>query len=782
MRIDFFTRKLIWTVGFLLLTFFALDAQKRSINELPFVVEYSLDGGFYDESVEIELAASLPGSRIFYTLNGDEPSGRSARRYTNPLKIKKTTVIRAIARRGGKKSKTFAETYFIDEPASDFPVVSFAVPPRMLFDARDGLFVQGERAIDSVSWKPGANFWSRVEIPVHTQFFEPDGKSVFNSRTGFRLFGGMSRLFPQKSFTIVARNRYGKKSIKHPVFGEKGLKKFKYLVFRNSGSDFGKAHFRDAYMQSLTEGWDLESQDYRSSHVYINGEYWGIYNIREKINRHFIDKHTGVDKDSVSILEHRYKLKQGSKKHYVRMIKYMLDHSLSSDYRFAHVNGMMDTENFMDYKIAQIYFDNSDAGGNIKFWRPNEPGGRWRWLLYDTDWGFGLHNKNAYRYNSLQFHTKPDGPKWPNPPWSTFILRELLENETFEQKFINRMCDRLNTSFSSGHALGKLEDFHKQLKPEIQRQLDRWNLSISEWNVHLERIREFAEKRPKYVRKHLAKKFDTGREVSVMVEATQGGRLVINETVDVFTEPMTGIYFEKVPIYVRAVPHFGYRFSHWEGIDVSDEARNFSLQLTDSSYRFKAVFEKYDHPLAGKIIINEISCNNKKSKDWLELYNLSDEPVKLRDWVLTDKKHEFRLDDVTIMPKDYAIFSEDSSAFFKVHPKAYSVAGSFDFGLDKRNEIIGLFSEDGAFIDSVSYDLLPSDSAFTLNLLLPWLDNSDSDNWEIRKGIGSPNSANQFYVESRIQARNRMWLEIGGAIGIILLCFLALYFRREGIL
>ena len=134
------------------------------------------------------------------------------------------------------------------------------------------------------------------------------------------------------------------------------------------------------------------------------------------------------------------------------------------------------------------------------------------------------------------------------------------------------------------------------------------------------------------------------------------------------------------------------------------------------------------------------------------------------------------------MPKDYLIFAEDSVKFFEVFPKAYSVAASFNFGLDKRNEIIGLFTHDGAFIDSVSYKLIPTDTVFTLNLLLPWLENSSLDNWEIRRGIGTPNAANPYYVESRIQLRQQQWMEIGGAVTVILICMLALYFRRQGML
>jgi hypothetical protein len=268
----------------------------------------------------------------------------------------------------------------------------------------------------------------------------------------------------------------------------------------------------------------------------------------------------------------------------------------------------------------------------------------------------------------------------------------------------------------------------------------------------------------------------------VDIQSTPGGRVKINNCVEVENGTMKGFYFKNVSLHINAVPHFGFRFSHWEGIDIFAGTRDFVFQLSDSVYNIKAVFEKYDHPLEGQIVINEISCNNKDSKDWIELYNASEEPVKLRDWVLTDKKHEFRLADVTVMPKDYIVFSEDSVKFFKVHPKAYSVAGSFDFGLDKRNETIGLFSADGAFIDSVTYDLMPTDTVFTLNLLLPWLDNSDPDNWEILKGTGSPDAANPFFVESSIQMRRQMWLESGFAVAVILLCGLALYFRREGIL
>ena len=301
--------------------------------------------------------------------------------------------------------------------------------------------MQGSNAIDTLWKKPGANFWSKKEVACNIEIFEPTGECVYRNLSGFRLFGGMSRLFPQKSMAIVARNRYGQNRIKHKIFGKGEPDKFKFLVLRNSGSDFGKSHFRDALMTSLVDHWDIEKQAYRPSHVYINGTYWGIYNIREKINRYFIESHSEIDKDSIDLIEHRMSLKKGSRLHYLKMLDFLENNDLSDPVNYAYIKTQMDVQNFMDHQIAQIYFDNRDAGGNIKFWRPQTEDGRWRWILYDTDWGFGLHNNLAYKVNSLKFHTTPDGPNWPNPPWSTFILRKLLENPSFRIAFVNRFAE-----------------------------------------------------------------------------------------------------------------------------------------------------------------------------------------------------------------------------------------------------------------------------------------------------------------------------------------------------
>ena len=256
-----------------------LQAQIASQTTPP-IITFSIEGGLYTTPQRVTLRA--PSADIYYTLDGQKPSRRSYR-YQAPLEIHQTTSVRAIAYHNEEYSHVSTQTYFIQEPMSQIPVVALSISPQLLFDPVQGLFVQGSQADTAKSIQPGANFWSRREVEAHLEFYEANGEQVLNHPIGFRLFGGMSRLFPQKSIALVAREDYGPKKIDHPIFGKKEKSKFKYLILRNSGSDWGRAHLRDPLISTIVEDWELDVQAYRPAHVYLNGSYWGIYNIREKL-------------------------------------------------------------------------------------------------------------------------------------------------------------------------------------------------------------------------------------------------------------------------------------------------------------------------------------------------------------------------------------------------------------------------------------------------------------------------------------------------------------------
>lgn len=741
-------------------------------------VRFEPTGGFYPSTQAIQLFA--PGaSAIYYTLDGSTPTKKS-QRYIGPIHLDETVVLRARAYSGEAAGVRCGQTYLIAEPTTNFSVVSIGVSPSILFHPSKGIFQQGYGAVDSLWHKPGANFWTRREYGVHVDIFAADGSLVHSNLTGFRLFGGMSRLFPQKSMALIARNRYGDSRISHPLFGKQAGKKFKFVVLRNSGSDFGKSHFRDAFMTDLVREWDMEQQAYEPAHVYINGRYWGIYNLREKVNRYFLEAHAEeLDRDSLDLLEHYLVRKRGSRRHYREMLDFLERYDLQLSANFEYLSTYMEIDNFMEYQIAQIYFDNRDAGGNIKYWRPQTEDGRWRWILYDTDWGFGLHDDEAYRNNSLAFHTTPNGPHWPNPPWSTLLLRKLLQNDSFKTRMLNRFADHLNTTFRPERVTAKLDQFYFRYRSEMPRHLARWRLSEKTWERHVDRMREFGDKRPYYLRSYLQDFFSAGEQRAVTIAIGEGGQVLLNDNTFVEEGTFRGTYFSNYPIALRAVPNYGYRFVGWEGYRQTTE-RALQLDLReDQTYHLRAVFEPYTHPLTDQLMINEVCPKNKRTGDWLEIHNTSEETVELAGWVLTDERNEFVFPEVSLLPNDYLIVCRDADRFRQVFSSAYNVIGGLGFGLNKRQEKLALYSRLGAAVDSVAYELPPLDTAFTLSLLLPSLDNADTENWELRHGNGTPNSPNPHYVESKVRIAQNQWMRMGLALGILILGVVVLYFRLK---
>lgn len=730
-------------------------------------ISFSKMAGKYPQSIEVVLTSEV-GNKIYFTTDGTRPSSESTA-YSKAIKINKTTVIRAIAYARGERGKIYTNTYFINENTK-FPIVSIAIEPEVLFDKTTGWFNPGPNAEPEYPFL-NANFWSRNEVGANIEIFESDGSQVFNSRAGVRLFGGMSRVFPQKSIAIACREAYGDTRIRHQIFPNKKQNSYKHLVLRNAGSDWGKAHSRDAIITGLLEDVDVSKQAYRPSLVFINGMYWGIYNIREKINRHYLEYEFGVDKDSLDLIEHERSVKVGNYAHYNKLQNFMATNDLSIKDNYEYVKTQMDVDNFMIYQIVQIFIDNQDGGGNIKFWRPQTEDGRWRWILYDTDWGFGLQDEFAYKNNSLAFHTEANGPSWPNPPWSTFMLRKLLTNEEFKNAFVLKFSDYLNTIFETENVIAAIDNSRDILKPEIKRHTEKWDLDYKNWLKHLERMREFARQRPDYMRNFIGEMFKTGDLVSVEIAVSEGGFINLNNNID-FKKPLfSGQYFNNQPITIRAIPRRGFQFSHWEGTGSVVKDRSLTLSLEKNAYKLKAVFIPATTDLVNKIVINEISANNQRTGDWVELYNLSDETVDLTDWVFRDSKHDFIIPSGKIAAKDYVILCQSTTAFKKVFPDETKLIGDFSFGLNKSREILELYSVDNAGIDSVLYELSNMDNAFTLSLKLPDADNSILTNWDIMMGLGSPNAPNPSYVTflSEQRQRQQQLITYGGIIVLLLL-------------
>lgn len=524
---------------------------------------FSHQGGFYGQSLLLTITPSSPQAKVYYTMDGSIPTTAS-NLYQSPIPITKTIVVRAREiLPNSLPGKIITHTYFINEK-STLPVVSLTTDPPNLWDADSGIYVLGT-SYDTNQPNWGANFWEDWERPVHIEFFEPDGKPGFNLEAGMKIYGAWSRAYPQKSVAVFARSCYGAGEINYQIFPDKPITKFESLVLRNSGNDWYSTLFRDAMMQSLISETDLDILAYRPTVAFLNGVYWGIHNIREKINEHYIAANRNVDPENIDLLENNSSIIHGGAAHYQAMLNYMTANNMQLKVTLDSIKTMMDVDNFMDYQIAQIYFDNTDwPGNNVKFWRPRTADGRWKWIVFDTDFGFGLYNSNNYRNNTLAFATEPNGPNWPNPPWSTFLLRKLLENQQFKTDFINRFADHLNSTFLPNRVNQRIDAMKAVLEPEIQRHQKKWSQSISNWYQKVELLKQFANFRPAFLEAHLISKFQLKgmARLTLNIAPPEAGQINLNSLI-LAQFPWQGNYFKEIPIQIEAIPNDGFRLVGW---------------------------------------------------------------------------------------------------------------------------------------------------------------------------------------------------------------------------
>ena len=546
--------------------------------------------------------------------------------YSPDEPVYKGTVVKARAiKEGALPSKVVTHTYFISDKIHhrySLAVVSLSVQEDALFDYEKGIYVAGKDFDDWRRSNPnvrvngsrpgnyhrGGREW---EYPAHMEIFEGEKGRVLSQDIGIRIHGGWSRSFPVKSIRLYARNEYGSSHFNYAFFPEQQDSTYKRLVLRNSGNDWRFTLFRDAAMQSMVQHLDLETQAYRPAVLFINSEYWGIHNFRERYDKHYFERVYGADPEKLDILEKNMEVDEGNASHFQETIDYIKNNSLSEEKHYEYVKSRIDIENFINYQLAQIFFANSDwPGNNIKYWRyqtdhyqegsPKELDGRWRWLLYDTDFGFGLDQRPINR-DMMRLATNPDGHRHPNPPWSTFLFRSLLKNKSFERDFINRFADQLNTAFLPEVTRAKINLLKEEIQAEMAEHIERWSRpdNMSEWGRFINKMLAFSNKRPAFQRQHLRDFFNLGADYQLEVDVsnTEGGHVNVNslelragtEGLAEKVYPWSGTYFKGVPIALEAIPAPGFVFAGWQGSSSSSSGKITLDPNSDVSLR--AVFK-----------------------------------------------------------------------------------------------------------------------------------------------------------------------------------------------
>ena len=520
--------------------------------------------------------------------------GRSTRHrgdsqlYTGPFVVSTNAVLRWRATGPGSLPSPIVTRHYLFDPPSNIPVVALATPPEGLFSQTDGIFVTGTNAYPRAPYYM-ANFWCPWERPTHADFIEPDGRRGFSQQVGLLVRGAWSRASPQKSVELEARRKYGAGNIHHRVFPQLELDTFDCLVMGQRGIDF-----RDPLVHSLMSGTAVDILAGRPAHVYFNAQYWGIYYIQEKIDETYLVGHHGSEAIPADLVEDGWDPKTGDWLGLLQLSAYIQQADLTTPEGYAGAQERMDIDNFIDYQLIEIFADNRDwLGHNVMNWRPRLEGGVWRWLVKDVDWTFDTTGDGPER-NTLAAAIECGARE-------CFLLERLLGNTEFRHAFINRFGDYLNTRFSANTVVARIDAMADELRPEVQRHIDRWrkvpNLAwtpfdtVAIWEESVELLRTFARARPAAVRQHIVDQFSLSGTalLELTIESPSGGRVRLNSLEFSPAQlPWSGVYFRDIPLAVEAIPAPGYRFRGWLGR--TETAPQLSLVL-DRDTRLTPQFE-----------------------------------------------------------------------------------------------------------------------------------------------------------------------------------------------
>ncbi len=548
----------------------------------------ALPSGFYSGSVQVALQSN--GGSVYWTTDGSVPDAQDDA-YASPLTLNESTVVRARAFQSGLlPSRTVTCSYLLGFE-TDLPVVSLSMDPVDLWSDSTGIYVLGPNAEDTVPYF-GANFWQDWEKAGHFEYFVNENR-VADVDLGVKIAGNWSRYMPQKSMNLHCRSRYGGEDIEYPIFPDSQVNVFSHIKLRSSSQDYNRSKILDAYAQGLAKELDLEDQSYQPCVMFLNGQYWGIMNIRDKVGGDYLAYRQGVDPDRVDILDNTgtlINIVEGNNAAFQHLLNYLENHSLVDLSAYQYVESCVDIDEYIDYLIVEIFSANWDwPGNNHRFWR-SQDGGRWRWILFDVDAGFFPSMLEENMLNHLM--GEDEGPY--NPPATTLLFRRLVENQEFCSKFIHRCSDILETCYEPGYADSLLDAYADRIESEIPRHLERWDSSGRDWAGYVESLRTFTHQRVPILQQQFVEFFELEglSSLTLSCEPATGGWFEINQMTPV-DGSWSGTLFAGITNRIKAVPHTGFRFVAWSDGEVHEER---VLDLDPGVTDLVAIFESLQTP------------------------------------------------------------------------------------------------------------------------------------------------------------------------------------------
>lgn len=577
--------------------------------------EYTPEAGFYGQDCPVTLHAGE--NAVYYTLDGSmpEPGKDGTYLFSEPITIRtkqegasrvNAYVIRSIAvDEDGNRSEVVTKTYFCGPEKSGFytvPVISLVTEPDNLYDPSYGIFAN--------PYERGEE-WER---PMHFSYFV-DGKEVLNMDVGARIHGGASRGADVKSMRLYARKEYDEQNEFAYAFFADGpieavnaegteLAEFKRLLIRNGGNEsntWDRSLYRDFIAHQAAAQVGLDIQAGRPVIVFLNGEFYGVLNLQERVDEHYLKEHYDIAEEDSAIYEFWYdesgkmhvgvsveldELYNREKEYYKEAYAFCTEQDMSDPDNYAKAREYYDIDNFIDYYCIQIYSGNEDwPGNNCKAWRyigakSSEPGkdGKIRWLLYDTEFGWSLYGASPER-DALAELFEVESTEWPNPWGSTALFRSLLENEEFRRAFVTRFLDMMNTNLRTEGLVAFCDRMEELYTPILYEYRESTSQYFADPDDTAEQIRNYVSRRDGYMKEHLDKVFDLGQLYDIKLAFDVScGTLYVN-TLEVTADSAAykdahfyGQYAANYPVTLTMVAKDGYRFVGWKGYVESSEA------------------------------------------------------------------------------------------------------------------------------------------------------------------------------------------------------------------
>ena len=662
-----FSRKIM---GIVLGTFVSLVmavSVKAAENES---LQFSKDSGYYSQAFNLEINAQ-PGYTIYYTTDGSEPDpgDSSTKEYTGAINVAskkntmpvlasdkyayqfvtpdswggayvpntsdldRATIIRAAGVDSeGVMTPVSTRTYFIGNDIktayNGCAVMSIVTDPDNLVDGKTGIYVLGDTynslpyPRDDKALEQYANYMqhgSEWERSSYMDFFNGENTPDVSMGVGIRIHGGYSRRNQQKSLNIYFRDTYdyGTKNLKgYELIPDSGKDKYKNVMLRNGGNDSDITKFQDVFIQSLVTDKNFTTQASRPCMLYLNGEYWGLYNLTEKYSDKYLEEQFDVNNKNVIVYKDM-EIDEGEDLDpdgtALKELMALGSLDMTKEENYKKFQDMVDIDSYIDYYATEVYICNNDwwsgtndetPNNNIEFWKVADPSqedasnpyadGKWRYMLFDTEWSMGIYGSNeaGANYDSIKYHAMGADNGKGDP-----VFTALMKNKDFRIRFTNALLDVRNWNFEYNRAAAALDKMSSIYRPLMDKNRIRWNTGNVSNGVNT--MKNFLKNRPGYVFTMLENNMpelsaSARAEVNIWKNIEGGDYCVkVNTIVPDISKSWTGNYYTAYPITVKANEVPGYEFDHWQitGAEAEDEnASETKVTLTGSESSIQAVY------------------------------------------------------------------------------------------------------------------------------------------------------------------------------------------------